>query len=167
MFTNYLSRVRRNHGLEHATLHVLSQRFPQVPMAGHSDSQGFWILGNVPQEDVVEAAHSALQRLQAGQRQLAVHPNCGTNFATAGIFAGLSAWLPLAGAGNRWRDRLERLPLAMTLATLALVLSRPLGQLVQERITTSGNPGSLELVEARFAQRGSVRACRITTRDRV
>jgi hypothetical protein len=167
MFTNYLSRVRRNHGLEHATLHVLSQRFPQVPMAGHSDSQGFWILGNVPQEDVVEAAHSALQRLQAGQRQLAVHPNCGTNFATAGIFAGLSAWLALAGSGNRWRDRLERLPLAMTLATLALVLSRPLGQLVQERITTSGNPGSLELVEARFAQRGSVRACRITTRDRV
>ncbi len=38
-----LSRIRRNHGLEHAALHVLAERHPGKPLAGHSDLNGFWI----------------------------------------------------------------------------------------------------------------------------
>ncbi len=165
MLKHYFSRVQRNHGLEHATLHMLSQRFPKEPIAGHSNSQGFWIIGNVPLEAVAEAAQGALQRLREGQKQLAVHPNCGTNFATAGIFAGSAAWLALSGSGSRWRDRLERLPLAITLATLALILARPFGLLIQERVTTSGIPGSLQVVEVCTTRRGGVQACRVSTRD--
>jgi hypothetical protein len=147
MIKQTFSRIRRNHGLEHATLHLLGQRFPNVPIAGHSDSRGFWIMGNIPAEAVSTAAQDALQRLRSGQRQLAVHPNCGTNFATSGIFAGTAAWLAMVGGSARLRDRLERLPVAIVMATLALILSRPVGMLLQERLTTSGDPGKLQMVE--------------------
>jgi hypothetical protein len=153
MIKQTLSRIRRNHGLEHATLHLLGQRFPNVPIAGHSDSRGFWIIGNIPAEAVSSAAQDALQRLRAGQRQLAVHPNCGTNFATSGIFAGTAAWLAMVGGSARLRDRLERLPVAIVMATLALLLSRPVGMFLQERLTTSGDPGELQMVEVRTTRK--------------
>ena len=70
MLKHYLSRVRRNHGVEHATLHVLSQRYPHVPIAGHSDTQGFWIIGNLPLEAVTQATQEALQRLRGGQKDI-------------------------------------------------------------------------------------------------
>lgn len=161
---SFFDRIRRNHGLEHATLHILGQRFPGLPIAGHSDQRGFWILGNLPMETVSSAVNEALQRLRAGQSRLAVHPNCGTNFATSGIFAGTAAWIALAGSGNRFRDRLERLPLAALLATLALVFSKPLGMLIQERLTTSANPGDLQIHEIRLSQRGGMNAFRVITR---
>jgi hypothetical protein len=50
-----LSRVRRNHGLEHATLHILSRRHPEWLWPGTLTSGGFWVIGNVPIEDVQEA----------------------------------------------------------------------------------------------------------------
>jgi len=158
-----ISRIRRNHGLEHATLHILSQRFPRKNMAGHSDMKGFWILGDVPTEEVNSAVQEALTRLQSGEEQLAVHPNCGTNFATAGISAGLAASLAMFGAGNRLRNKLERIPLAITLATLALIIAQPLGMKVQKEITTSGQPEGLEVVEIRQTRRGRVPAHRILT----
>ena len=43
-----LSAVRHNHALEHATLHVLSQRFPGVKMAGVSIPQGFFLFAYLP-----------------------------------------------------------------------------------------------------------------------
>ncbi len=156
MIINILSRIRRNHGLEHATLHLLGQRFPNVPIAGHSDSRGFWIIGNISSEAVSAAAQEALQRLRAGQRQLAVHPNCGTNFATSGIFAGTAAWLAMVGGSSRLRERLERLPVAIVMATLALIVSRPVGMFLQERLTTSGDPGGLQLFEVRTTRKLAV-----------
>ena len=156
MIKYLFSRIRRNHGLEHATLHLLSQRYPNEPVAGHSDSQGFWIIGNISAEVVSAVAQEALQRLRAGQRQLAVHPNCGTNFTTSGIFAGTAAWLVMIGGSARLRDRLERLPVAIVMATLALIISRPVGMLLQERLTTSGDPGDLQLVEVRTTRKLAV-----------
>jgi hypothetical protein len=159
-----LSRIRRNHGLEHATLHVLAQRFPNTSLAGHSDAGGFWILGEVPTEELQSAVQDAYRRLQNGESRLAVHPNCGTNFATAGLLAGVGAFLAMFGAGNRWRDRLERLPLAISLATMALIASQPLGLLLQREVTTSGELGSLEVIEVIPSQRGPVEAHRVLTR---
>jgi hypothetical protein len=159
-----LSRIRRNHGLEHATLHILSERLPRTAMAGHSDLGGFWLLGNVPTEAVQSAVEEALNRLRAGEKYLAVHPNCGTNFAVSGTIAGLAGALALLGAGRSWRDKVERLPLAASLATIGLIVAQPLGLLVQERITTSGEPGDLEIVEVIPSPRGRVMAHHITTR---
>jgi hypothetical protein len=159
-----IHRTRRNHGLEHATLHMLAKRFPNTSMGGYSYPSGFWIAGDVPLEAVRDSVDEALSRLRAGERKLAIHPNCGTNFITTGTLAGIAGAASLFGAGKRWQDKLGRLPLAASMATLVLVLSQPLGLSIQEHITTSGDPGSLEVVEIIKSQRGGMIVHRITTR---
>jgi hypothetical protein len=160
-----ISRVQRNHGLEHATLHILSQRYPKQSLAGHSDTGGFWIIGDVTIEDVYESVEEALSRLKNGEKHLAVHRNCGTNFVTSGILAGLAAVVAMFGVGNRMRDKLERLPAAMFLATIALIFSQPLGFFLQERVTTSANPGNMQVVEIVVSRKGRMKAHRVTTRN--
>jgi hypothetical protein len=161
----YISRIRRNHGLEHATLHVLSKRYPRRNFAGHSDTGGFWVIGDVPLDAVYESVEEALARLRKGEDNLAIHRNCGTNFATSGILAGLAAGTAMFGAGKRTRDKLERLPIAMLFATLAILFSQPLGFLIQERVTTSPDPGDLQVVEIVTTKKGRMRAHRVTTRN--
>ena len=158
-----LSRIRRNHGLEHATLHVLAEAKPRRSLAGHSDLSGFWIIGEVSTEEMRAAVDEALQRLRNGEHELAVHSNCGTNIAASGLLAGAAAGLGMFGAGRRTRDKLERLPLAITLATAALVLAQPLGLLLQERVTTSSAPLSLEILEITSHERGRLKAHRVIT----
>ncbi len=138
------SRIRRNHGLEHATIHVLSEIFPYRPLAGYSYPGGFFIIGDVPTEHLREAATEALSRMNNGERQLAIHPNCGTNYAVAGFMAGLLVWFGMVGAKSR-REKVERLPRAIALATIGLLASQSVGPLVQERITTSGYPQGLTI----------------------
>ncbi len=162
--TSAFSRLRRNHGLEHATIHVLSRTQPRVSTAGHSDPGGFWLLGNLSTEAVYAAVEEALARLRAGERQLAIHPNCGTNLVTASLSAGLAGAFALGSARND-RQRLERLPLAILFSMGGLLLARPLGTRIQERITTSGQPGSLHVTEIRRTQRGRFTAHRISTAD--
>ncbi|HJW91956.1 MAG TPA: DUF6391 domain-containing protein [Anaerolineales bacterium] len=159
-----VSRIRRNHGLEHATLHILSKRRPGVNIAGHSDARGFWLVGDIPIEDIHEAIEEALTRMRDGEHNLAVHQNCGTNFVTAGSLAGLAAGVAMLGAGKRVRDKVERLPMAMAMATLALILGQPLGSILQEHVTTSGNPGELRVIEIASTRRGGIQAYRVTTR---
>jgi hypothetical protein len=156
-------RVRRNHGLEHATLHVLAERHPGRPLAGHSDLSGFWIIGDLSVEELASAIQEARARLENGESKLAVHPNCGTNFATSGVLAGLAAAIVMFGVGKRARDNLDRLPLAILMATLALILSQPLGLQLQEHVTTSGVLGRLRVVEITPRLQGTVKAHRVVT----
>ena len=141
-----LSHIRRNHGLEHATITVLSQRFPYRPLAGYSFPAGFLLLGDVPTEQVREAVFQALSRMDNGERTLAIHPNCGTNYVTSGFVVGGLAWLGRAGAKDN-RDKVERLPLVITLVILGFILAQPLGLKVQEHITTSGDPQGMTVVD--------------------
>jgi len=159
-----ISRIRRNHGLEHATLHVLSKRHPGKKMGGYSDFNGFWLLGDLEEPEVYDAVGEALSRMKAGEGNLAVHPNCGTNFATAGSLAGLAGVMGMLGVGSRKRDKLERLPMVAVLATLALILAQPLGLNVQKHLTTSGEPGNLEVIKVIPSQKGGLKAHRIITR---
>lgn len=159
-----ISRIRRNHGLEHATLHVLTGQKVGTRLGGYSDFKGFWLVGDLSVEQVEQGVKEALRRLKAGERHLAVHPNCGTNFATAGSLAGLAGVMGMLGVGSRRRDKLERLPLVATLATLALIFAQPLGLNVQKHLTTSGNPGDLEIVEVVPTRKGQLKAYRILTR---
>ncbi len=103
-FPSPFSRLQRNHGLEHATLHMLAERHPHLSLAGHSDMGGFWILGNVETEDLRAAVNEALTRMQQGEHELSIHPNCGTNFVATGALAGLAAWTGMLGAGRSTRD---------------------------------------------------------------
>lgn len=136
--------TRRNHALEHATLHILAEKFPGRPLAGHSNPTGFLIFGQVPTEDVRAAVVQALTRLRSGERHLAIHGGCGTNYATSGLVAGSLAWLGLAGAKS-WRSRLWRLPFVVMLATFGFVFSQPLGPILQARVTTESEPGGMQI----------------------
>jgi hypothetical protein len=159
-----ISRTRRNHGLEHATLNILSKRFPNLRLAGISSPRGYTIIGDVTAEDVAEAAIEALKRLRAGESELSQHPNCGTNFAIPGAFAGLAGWLATLGTDKSFKSKLERLPLVIVMASLALVLTYPLGPIIQRRFTTSGDPQGLELERVETFIRGGLRMNHVSTR---
>ena len=159
-----ISRVRRNHGLEHATIKVLSERFPGQNFGGISTPFGYTIVADLSTEEVAEAAITALKRLRAGEADLAMHPNCGTNFAISGAVAGGAAWLGTLGSGKQFKRKLERLPLIIFLATLALIVSRPLGPFIQKHITTASDPEGLELERVETSVRAGMRLHRILTR---
>jgi len=157
-----LSRLRRNHGLEHATLNLLSQLFPVRTLAGYSTPGGFFILGDVPTDTLREAVFQALTRMSNGEHRLAIHEHCGTNLVASGLVAGLLAWLGMAGARGR-RGKAERLPLVIGLATLGFFVSQPLGPLLQERLTTSGDPEGLSIVDIYPLRAGRLVLHRVVT----
>lgn len=163
--SSIILKTRRNHGLEHATLNLLGVSHPEKPFAGHSDGGGFWILGDISTEEIANTVLDALNKLRAGQRELAIHKNCGTNLLVSGFAAGLAGAAGLIGVGKRPRDKIERIPIITALSVLALVLSRPLGPLLQEKLTTSGDPGSLEVVSITKHILNGIPAHRIKTRD--
>lgn len=157
----WIASTRRNHALEHATVHILSARFPRQGMGGHSNPTGFFIFGDLPTEDVRSAVHEALARLQHGEADLAIHPGCGTNYAVTGALAALFAVIGLSGTRNT-RQRLERFPLLMSLSVLAMIVAPPLGMALQRRVTTQPNPGSLTVLEV---TRVSTNIHRVVTRS--
>lgn len=137
-------RTRRNHGLEHATIHILSRRVRNLRMAGRSDADGFYLLGDAPVEAVEMAARDALRRMRAGEHDLAIHPNCGTNLVTTGFLATSAAMLSFAGSSRR--DSWNRMPWAMALVMATLIIGQPLGMALQRYFTTDGDPGDMEIV---------------------
>ena len=133
-------------------------------MGGYSDFNGFWLLGDLEEKDIREGVDEALARLRNGETDLAVHPNCGTNFATAGSLAGMAGLLGMLGVGSSRREKLERLPMVAVFATLALILAQPLGLRIQKNLTTSGEPGDLEVTQVIRSQKGRMKTHRILTR---
>ena len=141
----YILRVRRNHGLEHATIHILGRQ--GYRLSGRSDGDGFVLLGDAPTELVEKAATEALERMQAGERGLAVHPNCGTNLVTA---AGLTTALGFAGfAGQSWRRAWRRFNMVMTLMMLVLLFAPALGSALQRHFTTSGDMDGVQILSVK------------------
>lgn len=142
-----IRRIRRNHGLEHATIHVLSRKVKNLSMAGRSTNTGFYLYGNVPTDEVEAAVYEALHRMRNGEQRLAIHPNCGTGLVTAGVMTSLTTLVGTAGMreGN-FGEKLSRLPAIILLSTLSLILSQPLGLALQFHFTTLGDPGDTEIV---------------------
>ena len=143
-------RLRRNHALEHATIHVLAEKRRSPGVIGRSTFDGYYLYGNLDTDVVREAAHEALARLRAGKRHLAVHPNCGTNLVTSGSMAGLATFAVLSGRKKR---RIEMLPNAILAAMGALFLAQPMGALVQARITTLAEVGDLTVKDVHREER--------------
>ena len=159
------ARVRRNHALEHATLAVLTEKNPRLRMAGYSDPRGFWLAGEIETEKVEEAVQQALQRMRGGEHGLAVHPHCGTNLVTTGFLAGALGWLGMLNAGRTYRERMERLPLVISLVTLGMMVAQPLGPKVQEHVTTSADMEGLEVLRIERTKRGDVHLHRVVTKQ--
>ncbi len=122
-------RARQNHAVEHATINVLERDYGYSHLAGLSFEDGFFIFGVEDFDLVEEAAQLGLKRLQQGEKELALHRQCGTStgvtiflfsllFLLFFFFTGLIIWFPLA-------------------FLLVFLLSPALGLLTQRFITTS------------------------------
>jgi len=129
------SRVRRNHALEHATVHLLARQQPNLKVVGRSTPGGFYLYGPDDTYAVERAAQQAVLAL-AADRDLAVHPRCGTNLAVTGILAGLAAFF---ASGGRSRGRLMSLPRILLATLWGVLLAQPLGNLAQRYVTTDAN----------------------------
>lgn len=148
--------IRRNHGLEHATIHVLSERFRPISLAGHSGPRGFHLVGAAHADAIRSAVEEAVRRLQAGETWWAIHPGCGTNLAASSVITSVFAWLGAATAGRRarWTDRLAG---AISLGALGAAIALPLGPLLQAHVTTSPDMRGVRIVDVRRARGGWLR----------
>lgn len=158
MFEKIISRIRRNHGLEHATIHVLSERHRNFSAQGNSDHRGFHlnIYGDVPEEAVYDAVEEAYRRLKAGEHHLAVHPNCGTVLLTTATMATLAVQATFGleqrrqrGSGSGLTVLANALPSAILAVATAMILSRPVGMQIQEKFTVEGDIGEMQLLRIR------------------
>lgn len=137
--------LRQVHGLEHATVWVLSgvahtsilgdnrnqASKDSDGLGGLSTEQGFYLYGRVKTSDVSRAVSEALRRIKS-EWNLAVHPRCGTNLSveivlTAGLAWGAFALFP--------KGPIEQL-LGFGVAATAQ-LTPELGRVVQQYITTA------------------------------
>ena len=141
----FIRRTRRNHGLEHATVTLLSKKFHGAPLMGRSSDRGFILFADVPQADVEQAVREALRRMRNGEHSLAVHPGCGTSRLTTGMLTSLVALVMLSGVN--WRTAFNRLPYLMVLMMLTILVAEPLGLALQRHFTTDGDPADLEVLE--------------------
>ncbi len=148
-----VGKVRRVHALEHATITLLSQRVADLHVAGRSTPRGFWLYGDVETDDVRRAVADALDLMRRGAAHLAIHPNCGTNIAVAGLMAGVASFLASASWGRR-ENPLNRVPRAVLAATASVMLARPLGFWVQEHVTTSPDVQNIRVGEIKRFKRG-------------
>jgi len=139
--------TRRNHALEHATIKILSASNPQRALMGHSSHKGIFLLGEVSTEELQQALFQAEERLRKGERDLAIHPGCGTNYSVMGMLAGLLAWLGSLRPAKNFGQKLGRLPNMMALATIGLMVAQPLGPWLQAHVTTDADLGSLRVIE--------------------
>lgn len=122
---------RRNHALEHATINVLEERYGPTQISGMAYRDGFALHGAAAPQVILDAAREALRRLQAGEKNLALHPRCGSTMLAANLVGATSFLVLLLAIG---RLTLLSALLAMLISSL---LSRPLGALLQRFMTTS------------------------------
>jgi len=153
---NPLQVIRIHHAIEHASLSILHSKFPTLHLAGYSDPLGFIVVGDVETDKLLAAVNEGIARLQAGEKALAVHPNCGTNFAAAGLVAGTLGWLAMLGSRS-FKKELDRWPFVVSLVTLGMIVSQPLGPFLQANFTTDANIGAIRVKEITISKRGTVK----------
>ncbi len=137
-------RVRQNHALEHATVTILAGTLPGLSVSARSNTRGFTIFADVDPTLVRRCANEALTRLRAGEAELAIHPNCGTNLAVG---------MSLAMIGSLWsltalRPR-TRVASALASSIAGAMVARPLGSLAQKYLTTQPDLSDVRIVEVR------------------
>ena len=124
-------RTRQNHALEHATVTLLAQTLPHLNASARSNARGFVIFADLPVGEVRVASQEALARLQAGEAELAIHPNCGTNFAVGLSLALVGSLFALTALRPR-----TRIATVMAGSVAGITVARPVGTLMQRYITT-------------------------------
>lgn len=154
-------RTRQHHAIEHATIHVLSSRGRSGTLSGLSDPMGFTIYGEAETEEVRQAVGNALMRLQAGEYELAIHPNCGTNLVTTALLATFAATIASVGRLGKRRTFFEKITLALPIVVIAIIFSKPLGMHFQT-FTTLANVSDRWVVDVSSQKVGNITATRVT-----
>ncbi|MCP4421933.1 MAG: hypothetical protein GY805_35415, partial [Chloroflexi bacterium] len=115
MLAQLISRIRRNHGLEHATIHMLSEKHKNFSAQGNSNHKGFSlnIYGDISEDDVANAVEEAFRRMKKGEHHLAVHPNCGTVLLTTAAMATVTAQATFALEQRRQKEAKMKLPIVL------------------------------------------------------
>lgn len=124
-------RVRQNHALEHATITILSEMIPNLSINARSYSDGFIIFRDLDLGVLRRAVDEALRRLQAGESQLAIHPNCGTNLAVGISLMTIGTLLGMVSSSTR-----TRVASAAASSVAGWAAARPIGEFVQKHFTT-------------------------------
>lgn len=150
-------RTRQHHAIEHATIHLLAARHSGKSFSGLSDPWGFTLYGDVPEESVRQAVSEALLRLQAGESNLAIHPNCGTMLVTKVLLGTVAALLGTRGN----RHPVEKFGSTGLWMLAALFIAQPLGLRLQ-RYTTEAQVTDRWLVKIEPILQGSRQAYRVT-----
>ena len=145
----FVSATRRNHALEHATMKILANRYKGIKMMGHSNPTGFVLFADLPTELVTDAVLEARKRLKDGEKELAIHPGCGTNMAASSFLSGSAAFLVLMGLSNGKKPKWWQILLAAVTAVPVYNLSKPIGPLLQEKVTTDADIDGLEVTLVR------------------
>ncbi len=127
------SRVRKNHSLEHATINVLEERYGRRLQAGglaHSNGFSLQGLDIPPPEEVVSAVKEGHFRMINGEKNLAIHPRCGTSIAAANFLFSLLFIVVLFSS--------HHFSILNVIAAflLANVLANPFGRILQRFFTT-------------------------------
>jgi hypothetical protein len=135
-------RTRQNHALEHATVTILSGMIPTLSISARSFGDGFIIFGDVDLGLLRRASEEALARLQGGEAELAIHPNCGTNLAVGISLVTVGTLLGLASSQLR-----TRIVTAAASSLAGAVAARPLGEYVQRHFTTLPDLAGVRITE--------------------
>ncbi len=125
---------------------------PYVSMAGRSNKNGFYIYGDLPTEMLRSAVQEAIDRILAGEHQLAIHPNCGTNMVSSAVLA--AGGTMLATTGTKHRGLSEQVPAGILGALMGVVLGQVVGLRLQAQVTTGTDFKRARIVEIQRKQIG-------------
>src|SRR3984893_15178440 len=81
--------VKQNHALEHATIVLLSKKYPDVRLAGISFAAVFFVFGDLPTGAIYPTAQEALNLLRTTSPELAINERYGTNLAVTRLMTPL------------------------------------------------------------------------------
>jgi hypothetical protein len=157
MFGNKI--LRRNHALEHATIAVMMERQPGRKLNGFSNDDGFYVQGVRSLEEVDSAAREALDRLQGGEKKLAIHRNCGTTIVAANLLAAV-AFIGVIAAGlfMGMEIGLNFYLLLVAGMLFSLALRVPLSLFLQRFVTTQHDLSNAEVGWVEPAKPNELRA---------
>ena len=150
-----IAQMRKNHALEHTTINLLESAAPEKGFSGWSIHNGFWILGHCDIQTIQETVDLALAKLRNGQKQLAIHPSCGTNLMMSGLLTAIGALVTLRGT-KKESERISRLSSLVLVSGAMLQLSKPLGPWVQANITVDPDMTGISVIGIDTGEIGSV-----------
>lgn len=160
MYMRILDQIRKNHGLEHATVAILLAQNHEIrAIAGNAMHDGFFIFADLDTVALRSASEEALWRMQNGESHLAVSPFCGTNIVVGAGLTSIAAILSIKAARNLPRS----IPRVLSNSMLALLLAKPLGNWVQAKYSTSSKVEKMQIGEIRQYKIGNFVVHKITT----